>query len=102
MRTKILCAIISLSATLSQNTLPYHANNIEVMTPFIFRGVKNDINFSSDKNKTVGFQNMAKTLKFSILEGKNFAVSELEQAFDGVTLSDRSKFSFPAYVVRSG
>lgn len=48
------------------------------MTPFIFRGVKNDINFRSDPNKTVGFQNMAKTLKFSILEGKNFAVSELE------------------------
>ena len=43
MRARILCAIISLSATLSQNKLPYHVDNIEVMAPFIFIGVKFDI-----------------------------------------------------------
>lgn len=52
MRAKILCAIISLLATLSQNKLPYHANNVEVMTPTIFKDFKFDINFRADKNKT--------------------------------------------------
>ncbi|KAF8409587.1 hypothetical protein HHK36_005665 [Tetracentron sinense] len=31
LRIRTLCAIVSLSATLSQNKLPYHANNIEVL-----------------------------------------------------------------------
>lgn len=52
MRARILCAIISLSATLSQNKLPYHVDNIEVMAPFIFIGVKFDINSRADENKT--------------------------------------------------
>ncbi|RVW40211.1 UPF0505 protein [Vitis vinifera] len=72
MRARILCAIISLSATLSQNKLPYHVDNIEILG--------NDLLFFGDSTY---LQDLVSLSEFVLEELCNVIQQEPSQAARG-------------------
>ncbi|KAA8523649.1 hypothetical protein F0562_010072 [Nyssa sinensis] len=73
MRTRVLCAIVSLSATLSQNKLPYHVNHEEILA--------NDCLFFGDPT----YSQELLLLSASILQDLfNYILQEPSQATRGI------------------